>query len=43
MQNPNYLDWLEAELQKGLDSGISGRNPSQIRADARQKVMKMNG
>jgi hypothetical protein len=32
-----YVIWLNAELKKGLDSGISERTVQQIIADHRQK------
>ncbi len=43
MQNPKYRDWLEVELQKGLDSGISERTTDEIRKAARLKVAQING
>lgn len=42
-QNPKYREWLEAELQKGLDSGISEKSIDEIFAEARAYTRKLNG
>lgn len=35
MQNPKYREWLEAELQKGIDSGISEKSVDEIFTEAK--------
>lgn len=42
MRDPKYREWLEAELQKGLDSGVSDRTVEEIWAEARAFTRKSN-
>jgi antitoxin ParD1/3/4 len=42
MQNPKYVAWLEAELQKGHESGVSEKSVDEIFAEARAHSRGLN-